>query len=191
MRHMNWLEAIDFGILDFIQTHLRSGLMDRMMPFITQFGNAGWLWILLGLGFAATRRYRERGFKMLLALAGCLLVGNLTLKPLVARMRPFALREEMLLLIAAPTDFSFPSGHTMASFAAATVLFLEDRSLGIPALVLAALIAFSRLYLYVHFPSDVACGLVIGVLLGVLSAYGWNWAKRARSGALKRHTSKE
>lgn len=93
-------------------------------------------------------------------------VGNLILKNLVARSRPFSLNTTVNLLISAPTDYSFPSGHTMASFVAAMILYHTDKRLGIPALMLAFLIAFSRLYLYVHFPSDVIAGALIGAAIG-------------------------
>ena len=102
-----------------------------------------------------------------------LLVCNVTLKPLIARPRPYDYQLEhfgrtISLLIAAPHDFSFPSGHTLASFEAATVLMLNNRKLGIPATILAALIAFSRLYLYVHYPTDVICALIMGIAFGFL-----------------------
>ena len=79
-----------------------------------------------------------------------------------------------------PKDYSFPSGHTQASFAAATALFTGNKKAGICAYVLAALIAFSRLYLYVHFPTDVLAGVVIGICCGLLSAYVFDCVKRNR-----------
>jgi undecaprenyl-diphosphatase len=101
-----------------------------------------------------------------LALIFCLLIGNMTLKPLIARPRPYSYFPEMTLLIAPLSDFSFPSGHTFASFASATALYLHHKRLGIAAYILAAVIAFTRLYLYVHFPSDVLAGLLLGIVSG-------------------------
>ena len=92
------------------------------------------------------------------------------MKPLIARTRPFdANNLKDILLIKAPKDYSFPSGHTMASFAAATVLIYMNRKVGIVAMVLAVLIAFSRLYLYVHYPSDVFAGMIFGILSAIIS----------------------
>lgn len=103
------------------------------------------------------------------ALILCLLIGNLFLKPVVARVRPFDINTAIDILIKKPLDFSFPSGHTMSSFAAATVLIYMDKKIGAISLILATIIGFSRLYLYVHYPSDVVIGLLIGVLLGIIS----------------------
>ena len=102
-----------------------------------------------------------------LALVFSLLIGNIILKPSIARVRPFNINTSIQLLITAPVDFSFPSGHAMSSFAAATVIFCYNKRYGIGALILAGLIAFSRLYLYVHFPSDVIIGTIIGILLAL------------------------
>ena len=102
------------------------------------------------------------------SLIGCLLIGNLTLKPLVARIRPYDVAGFDQLLIGKLSDYSFPSGHTLASFAAATVLVVMDRKWGVVALIIATLISFSRLYLYVHFPTDVLAGFVIGVIISLL-----------------------
>ena len=95
---------------------------------------------------------------------------QLLLKPIIARPRPFTFRPELTLLVKAPRDFSFPSGHTAASFAAASALLFSKAKGWIPAMVLAALIALSRLYLYVHYPTDVLAGVVVGVLCGFFGA---------------------
>ncbi len=163
------LQTFDFAILDWIQQNLRCEFLDRVFPFITNLGNAGAIWIVIALILLVTKKYRRVGAMVGLALIFGLIVGNLTLKPLIARIRPFDIREFADLLISKPTDFSFPSGHTLASFEAATVLMINDKKLGIPALTLAVLIAFSRLYLYVHYPSDIFAGVLLGVLFGVLA----------------------
>ena len=98
------------------------------------------------------------------------------MKPLLHRIRPYDYLWEhygiqVKLLIEAPHDFSFPSGHTIASFEAATVLMLKDRKWGIPALILAGIIAFSRLYLYVHYPTDVLVSILLGVGIGYLATF--------------------
>lgn len=159
----------EFYILDWIQAYLRHPLLDPVMVFITTLGNAGILWIVLTILLAVKRSTRKTAAALAVALALCLLFGNLLLKPLIGRIRPFNVQDAVTLLITAPLDYSFPSGHTMSSFAAAMVLLRTDRRMGIPAMVLAALIAFSRMYLYVHYPTDVLAGLLLGCLFGWLS----------------------
>lgn len=168
-----WMEW-EIGLLDWIQQSLRGPVLDALLPAITALGNAGAIWIVLGLVLLIPRKRREQGAVILIALAMCGLLGNLVLKPLVARPRPFAWNPEIQLLIDAPKDFSFPSGHIMSSLAAATALFLYDKKLGCAALVLAGIIVFSRLYLYVHFLSDV----LMGSLMGVALAFAARWLYR-------------
>ena len=103
------------------------------------------------------------------ALLCGLIVGNLTLKPLIGRIRPYDLNPGVSLLIDKLHDFSFPSGHTLSSFEGATVLLIRDKRFGIPAMILAAIIALSRLYLYVHYPTDVLAGAVLGITFGILA----------------------
>lgn len=116
-----------------------------------------------------TKKYRRQGILLLCGLAAGVLVGNVFLKNFVARPRPCWLDSSVRLLIANPTDYSFPSGRTLSSVIGATILTKTDRRFGYAAIPLAALIAFSRLYLYVHFPSDVLAAAVLGVLIGKVS----------------------
>jgi undecaprenyl-diphosphatase len=112
---------------------------------------------------------------IIFSLILCFIIGNLSLKPLVARVRPFDAKPLLdTLLIRPPTDFSFPSGHTMCSFAAGVIIFYMNKKIGIFALILSSFIGFSRLYLYVHYPSDVFCGMAIGILLGTASIIMFN-----------------
>ena len=160
------IQSIDFAILDFIQTHIRSPFLDKIMPFITHLGESGILWIILAIVLLCIKKYRREGFTVAAALILCLIFCNFLLKNIVARTRPFDINTGIELLINPPADYSFPSGHTAAAFASATALLLcKNKLLGIPALVIAALIAFSRLHLYVHFPSDVLVGIILGVIL--------------------------
>jgi len=170
---------IDIPILDWIALHLQSTFGDKLMPVITVLGDAGILWIALTLVFLCTQKYRRIGFGMGFALLIGLLVCNVTLKPLIARPRPYDYQLEQFgrhipLLISAPHDFSFPSGHTLASFEAAVVLALNSKKFGIPALILASLISFSRLYLYVHYPTDVLFSIALGICFGYLG----NWLSK-------------
>lgn len=167
---MHIIHSIDDNILSFIQEHLKNSFMDTIMPVITSLGNSGIVWIVIAAILLSMKKYRKYGVMLALALIITLVVGNITLKPLIARTRPFdANNLKDILLIKAPKDYSFPSGHTMASFAAATVLIYMNRKVGIVAMVLAVLIAFSRLYLYVHYPSDVFAGMIFGILSAIIS----------------------
>lgn len=159
---------LEFQILNLI-ANMRTDLLDTMLPMISSFGDKGIGWIVLSVILTCIPRYRKAGITMGLALIFCLLIGNMTLKPLIARPRPYTYFPEMTLLIAPLADFSFPSGHTFASFASATALFLYHKKAGIAAYILAAIIAFTRLYLYVHFPSDVIAGMLLGIFSGWLT----------------------
>ena len=169
-------EHFDLPILDWIAEHLHCRFLDGVMPVITAFGNGGIFWIALAVVLMILPKYRKAGLSMGLALLMGLLVCNLTLKPLVARIRPYDYQwaqfgKTVQLLIAKPHDYSFPSGHTIASFEGATALLLHDRKLGIPAMILAVLIAFSRLYLYVHYPTDVLVSIVLGIGFAFLGSF--------------------
>ena len=158
----------DMVILDLIQSNIRTGFMDAIMPFITQLGDAGLIWIILSIGLIIPKKTRKIGFVMIISLILNGIICNIILKPMLARIRPFDVNTAIKLLINKPRDFSFPSGHTSASFTAASVLFFRKSKLFVPSLVLAFLISFSRLYLYVHYPSDVLAGLVLGILCGYI-----------------------
>ena len=145
------------------------------MPWISHLGDSGAIWILLAAVFLLLgKREGSKGIQILLALLLSLLFCNLILKSAVGRIRPFVFNPAVELLVPPPMDPSFPSGHTSASFAAATVLLATKWKGRWVALGLAVLIAFSRLYLYVHFPSDVVGGMGVGILCGLLAVTIWN-----------------
>lgn len=160
---MTW----EFSVLDFIQGNLRSGFGDLLMLLITRLGDGGMIWIILALALLINPKTRKTGAALAAALALEALCSNLILKPLVARIRPCDINPAVQLLIPRPDDFSFPSGHTGFSFAGAAVLFFHKSRLRIPALILAGLIGFSRLYLYVHYPTDVLAGAGLGIMLAL------------------------
>ena len=173
-------ESFDLPILDWIQANLQSPLMDKIMPIITMFGDAGIFWMVCAAILFLIPKTRRTGLGMAFAMMMGLLICNVTLKPLVGRIRPYDYQIEYLgktmqdllmagkLLVETPHDFSFPSGHTIASFEACAVLMLNDKRLGIPATLLAIAIAFSRMYLYVHYPTDVIVSIVLGILFAVI-----------------------
>lgn len=167
----------ELSLLDWIQANLRSPLGDALMVAISALGNGGVLWLCLGVLLLFPKQSRKLGGAVLLSLGLEILCCNFLLKPLVSRPRPCDVNRAVQLLIPRPEDFSFPSGHTGASFAAASGLFFSRSRLWIPALVLVLLIAFSRLYLYVHYPTDVLAGAALGIVTGWLGA----WAS-ARAG---------
>lgn len=160
---MNW--EIDFLLA---LQNLRHPILDKLMIFVSTLGNAGVLWIAFAVILLFSKKYRMTGLQTLVAMALTFIVGNLILKNLIARERPFVLYETIELLIKKPGEYSFPSGHTMNGFTAAVTLLLCDKRLGIPAIVLAAVIAFSRMYLFVHFPTDIIGGILVGTLCAVV-----------------------
>ena len=153
---------------DFLQT-IHTPLLDKILAFITSLGNVGIIWIVLAVVLLILPKTRKTGIIVAAALLMDLVLCNLILKNLVARMRPYDVNTAIAILIKKPLDFSFPSGHTAASFAAMTALFLAKmKKAWIAALILAVLIAFSRLYFYVHYPTDVLGGAVVGILSGII-----------------------
>lgn len=163
---MNWAMQLDAGILLWIQEHLRTDFLTGFWKAVTFLGNAGWFWIGLGIVLACIPKTRKAGIIALISLALGALITNVWLKEFVARARPFDALDTIVPLIPKPTDYSFPSGHTCASFACALVYFrMLPRKYGTPLLVLAGLIAFSRLYLGVHYPSDVLGGYLVARLV--------------------------
>ncbi len=169
-------ESFDLPILEWIAANLKCGFLDFLMPLITLLGDAGIFWILCSVALICIPKYRKIGLGMGVSLLIGLLVCNVTLKPLVGRIRPYDyqlqhFQKEIILLVEGLHDYSFPSGHTIASFEAATVLLMNNKKLGIPAMVLAVLIAFSRLYLYVHYPTDVLASIVLGIGIAFLGNF--------------------
>ena len=164
--------SFDLPILDWIQATMQSPFMDKFMPFITLFGEAGIFWIALSILFMIFPKTRKMGLGMGLAMAMGLLICNVIMKPMIARPRPYDFQMAQFgkmipLLIEAQHDFSFPSGHTIACFEASVVMLKNNKWLGIPAFILGLMVTFSRMYLYVHYPTDV----LMSVLLGTLFAF--------------------
>ena len=166
---MDALLQLDGNILLWIQEHVRNDVLTSVMKFITHLGDAGWIWIALAIVFLLVKKMRRTGMLMACSLVGSLIVNNLILKNLVARTRPYEAVDGLQRIIEAQRDLSFPSGHTGSSFAAAVVIFLMcPRKIWVPALILAFLIMFSRLYVGVHYPTDVLAGMITGTLIAVL-----------------------
>lgn len=169
---MDWITGIDISILLFIQEHIRADWMDGIWKAITFLGDVGWFWIALGIALLIPKKTRKMGLMALLSLALGALITNVALKPLIARIRPFDLENALTVLVRRPRDYSFPSGHTCASFACAFIYYrMAPKKYGVPAVILAALIGLSRLYVGVHYPTDVLGGLLIGAISSAIIYY--------------------
>lgn len=163
---ISFLQQLDSSILLAIQD-MRLDLLNPLMIFVSTIGNAGLIWILLGVILTIIPKTRKLGLLALVSLLGCFLFNNILLKNLVARPRPYTQLPDLSLLVPYPKDYSFPSGHTCSSFAVAGSLLHSGKTwnaLRIPAFVLAILISFSRLYVGAHYPSDVIVGAIIGLV---------------------------
>lgn len=159
---MDWLQSIDAGILLFIQEHMRIEALNGFWKAITVLGNAGWFWVMLAIILIIPRKTRKIGLTALLSMFVCFLVTNVVLKNRIARPRPYVTVSNIYPLIPKPREYSFPSGHACVSFASAFIYYrMMPRKYGILAVVLAGLIAFSRLYLGVHYPGDVLGGILV------------------------------
>lgn len=164
---MDW----EFYILDFIHKKLSNPIMDVLMKFVSFLGSFGIIWIVLTIILFCTKNHRLLGRSMAVNLAVNLVACNFIIKPIVARLRPFEFNQSINLLVSAPIDSSFPSGHTLFAFAAATIIFIYNKKVGLLMYLFACTMAFSRLYLYVHFPTDVAFGAFLGIILAIISHF--------------------
>lgn len=175
---------LEMNILNWIQS-IRTPLGDVLMPLITKLGDVGMIWILLAIILVIIPETRKSGAVLAAALCVDLVLCNGILKHLIRRIRPCDINSSVQLLITRPNDFSFPSGHTAAAFAAVTALDAAgERKLWKPALALAVLIAFSRLYLYVHYPTDILGGILVGVVAGYIGFWIMNWPEKVRKNQL-------
>ncbi len=165
---VNFIQNIDWAILHFIRDNLFCPFLDSVMPIISALGNKGIIWIAISAALLFSKKYRKYGLLCLCGMLIGLLVGNVAIKSLVARPRP-CWTENISLLIKNPTDFSFPSGHTLSSVISAVILCSAGRKFAAFAIPLAAFIAISRLYLYVHFPSDVIFAALLGIAIGFMT----------------------
>ena len=175
---------MDLSIMMYVQENLRSEIGNAIMEFITHLGDGGWFWIAIGVILLLFKKTRIAGFSVLISLAINAFFTNMTLKDLIARPRPFHVSDAIVPLIAHPSSFSFPSGHTSGSLTAAFALYKTmPKKVGIPAVILASLIGLSRIYVGVHYPTDVLGGLLVAV---VSSIWGCFAVKHAASRVAKK-----
>ena len=161
---------MDLAILNFIQEHIANPVLNAIMPFFSAIGEFGTVWIVASILMICSKKYRKYGIMALLAMTIGLLIGEVAIKNIVCRDRPCVAYPIDNMIVSIPHSYSFPSGHTCSSLASATIIFIANKKWGIVAFALALLIAFSRLYNYVHYPTDVLAGAVLGVL-SALTAY--------------------
>lgn len=163
------LSQFEINILIWIQDNLRCGFLDFMMPVVTYLAEYGILSIVLSLVLISIKKTRKCGFVMAISITVGFIIVNLGIKPLVARVRPYDAYPFYKLLIGAQTDFSFPSGHTLCAFETATSISLYYKKFTLLSVFVACSIAFSRMYLYVHYPSDVLCGALLGITFALIA----------------------
>lgn len=166
---MEW----EFSILYALQ-EIHNPILDSIMLFITSLGDDGWIWLAIGIVCLIFKKHRKMGLQLLLSMLCTYILGNLILKNIFARPRPCDIDTAVTLLLNRPHGHSFPSGHSINSMVAAVALFLNNKRIGIPAVIIATLIGFSRLYLFVHFPTDVLGGFIIAILVAI----GVDWGFR-------------
>lgn len=173
--------SFDLSVFQWIQG-IQNGFLDKLMAGITTLGNAGAIFIVLGLVLLFTKKHRKAGLAVIVALLVMLLCNDLFLKEFFARVRPFDLFEsdpekyalwgtEYVFpeLVYKPSSYSFPSGHTASAFAAAIALLWHNKKLGIPTTIFAAIMGFSRIYVQVHYCSDVIGGVITGTICGLVA----------------------
>lgn len=168
---MDIIDTFDYDILLQIAKNWRGGTYDQVWKVLSLLGNYGALWIALACLLLLFRQTRRAGAAMLLSLLCGFFVGNILIKPLVMRPRPFVTHTDLVPLLDPGDEWSFPSGHTLSSFAAAAALYFYHPKSGLLAYLMAIMIAFSRLYASVHYPTDVLAGVLIGIPCGLFC--GW------------------
>lgn len=162
---------MDLGILIWIQQNLVFEQLNGFFIFITNLWGTGILGALIAVILIIKKETRLLGIIILVSMTLNFIIVNLTFKPLLARPRPYTIYE-IELLLPKQIDFSFPSGHSSSVFAFVWAYFIMRKdSLRWGMLVFALLVAFSRLYLFVHYPTDVFAGIVIGILCAYLAKY--------------------
>ncbi len=157
---------MDFQILYAINK-LHNDILDKIMITITSLVNSGFIWILISIILIFIKKTRKCGILILISMFIGLVIGNGILKNIIARDRPCWIDKSIKLLIESPKDYSFPSGHTMVSFEAAVMIWLHNKKLGIIPIGFATFVAFSRMYLFVHFPTDIIAGMILGISISL------------------------
>ena len=168
---MQFIVQMDQTILYWIQENVRSSFLTQIFIFITRLGDGAFIWLFTALVLLGVKKYRHSGVALLLSLIISSILVDEILKNMFRRIRPFNVMLDLMALVPKPGSYSFPSGHTTTAFAAATVIAIFlPRKYGILGYILAALIGFSRMYLGVHYPTDVLVGIILGIFIGIVSS---------------------
>ncbi|KOF57197.1 phosphatase [Clostridium sp. DMHC 10] len=162
------INIFDNYVLFAIKKYMQNKYLDRLMPIVTGMGNLGVIWIMMAVALILDKPYRLIGNIVILTLIISTIVGEGVVKHIVRRVRPCNHENNVSLLISKPISYSFPSGHTLSSFAVAEVLSMYFSQYKLIFIGIAFLIALSRLYLYVHYPTDVIAGIIIGIFCSKL-----------------------
>ncbi|MGN1411977.1 MAG: phosphatase PAP2 family protein [Oscillospiraceae bacterium] len=183
---MEYIHNIDTNVLLYIQENIRSDTLTVFFSNFTKLGNSGILWISLSLILLCFKKTRKMGLVMTVSLFLGFIVTNVILKNLVARTRPFYAIPDLNALVPYPRDYSFPSGHTTSAFSICTPLFIMlNKKYSFIFLIFATLMGFSRLYVGVHYLTDVLCGLIIGIMCSIASYFLIKWFYNKYSNTLQ------
>lgn len=155
-------KKISFAMTKFYKHHF----LNKVMKFISSCGDFGMSWLIVILVTNRFESTRQMSIYILIALIVATLAGQITIKSIVKRKRPCHTYTDVELLVPVPSDLSFPSGHTTSSFACSTAMFMFNPMLGTIGYIYASLTAFSRVYLFVHYISDVLFGMALGSFIG-------------------------
>ena len=164
------ITALDFNIVLWVQQHVRSPFLSAFFIPFTTIGNAGILFILIGVLLLFFKRTRQSGILLLISLTISFILNDIVVKNIVQRPRPFNAFSQIVPLVPPPGKYSFPSGHTAAAFSSMVTFFFTQRKYAICGLVIALLMGISRIYVGVHYPTDVFFGALLGTAVAVTSA---------------------
>lgn len=165
---LSFIQQIDLQILHFIQEFFTSPILDYLFVVLTSLGNSKFIWLAAAYLLLLQKKTRNCGMVLFVGIITSQLLCEEIIKPLIQRDRPFYLYPNLTLLIPAPYGYSFPSGHTMDAFLSSTILYCYNKKYGAIAFLIAFFMGLSRIYLFVHYPSDVLAGAVFGILVGLL-----------------------
>lgn len=166
---MEFIQSFDNSILYYIHEHWHNAFTNGFFTAISSASNGGIIWIVLGVIMLFSKKWRPTGIILLLSVGLSAVIGNLILKNIFCRIRPFVADPSIELIIGIPHGYySFPSGHSVAAGAGAAAVFLRHKGIGAAAVIYALLVAVSRVFLAVHYPTDVLCGLALGAVCSVL-----------------------
>lgn len=169
---LKYIHTIDKKILLYIQENIRNNFTDKLMICISSLGDMGFIWVLISFILFILKKKKE-GTLLMLTLTVSFLLSEI-IKRSINRHRPHGIVENLIMLINEPRGSSFPSAHTATSFAVSSMIFmLFGKKYGILALILSALIGFSRVHLGVHYPSDVVTGMMVGIVSALIVKFGF------------------